>query len=160
MPSPLALALTLAATVAVAADDINRIERLATCQDSWFEFKDDPVKSQAFSQTFISSFVQKGTSGTFTPKSTFVVAELPVIEAHPETMGMGVGFSVVLDGTFENARANVEKVVGQKLKDCQTGDGMRMCGLEFAPKKTLMVMSDDGGKSGRALVGCYYFYEK
>jgi hypothetical protein len=159
MTSP-ALLLVVAALTMTAADDINHIERLATCQDSWLEFKDDPAKSRAFGETFIAAFTQKGNSGTFTPKSKVLVAGLPVVEAHPESLGTGVGFSVVVEGAFETAKHNVEKATGKSLKDCERGEGMRSCAIQLAPKKTLMVMSDESGLSRRALVGCYYYYEK
>ena len=154
----LGLALVIGA-VSSPADDM-KIERLATCQDSWLEFKQDPAKSQAFAEGFLAAFTQKGNSGTYTPKSKVLVATLPVVEAHPESMGMGVGFSVVLDGTFDKAKVSVEKATGQKLEHCEKGDGMRMCGHELGEKKTLMLMSDEAGKSNRSLLGCYYFYEK
>jgi hypothetical protein len=160
VPSPAVLLLALTASLAIGADDVNRIERLATCQDSWLEFKDDVVKSRAFAETFINSFTQKGNTGTFTPSSRLLVAGLPVVEARPETMGMGVGFSVLLDGGFEKAKAGVQKVVGRSLEDCDTSDGMRMCGHQFAPKKTVMVITGDDGKAPRTIVGCYYYYEK
>lgn len=151
------LALVLTATVS--ADDI-KIERLATCQDSWLEFKDDPVRSQAFATSFMGAFNQKGNTAAYTPTSKVTVVGLPVVEAYPESVGMGVGFSVALDATFDKARAAVEKAIGKKLTDCETGDGMRMCGLEIAEKKTVMLMSDANGKSPRSLLGCYYFYAK
>ena len=153
-----ALLIALASTAAISADDL-KIERLATCQDSWLEFKEDPAKSQAFAEAFMASFVQKGNGGTFTPKSKVMVAGLPVVEAHPESVGMGVGFSVVLDGALDKAKTNVEKMTGMTL-DCEKGDGMRMCGHEIAEKKTLMLMSDEAGKSNKTLLGCYYFYAK
>jgi len=154
-----ALLIALAVTTAVSADDV-KIERLATCQDSWLDFKEDPAKSKAFAEAFMASFNQKGNGGTFTPKTKVLVAGLPVVEAHPESVGMGVGFSVVLDAPFATARPAVEKVMGRPLKDCEKGDGMQMCGLEIAEKKTLMLMSDEAGTSKQSLLGCYYFYAK
>lgn len=153
-----ALAL-LILTAPVAADDI-AIERLATCQDSWLDFRDDPARAQAFSTSFRSAFTPKGDAGAFAPVSKATVVGLPIIEVYPESVGMGVGFSVVLDASFDTARAAVEKAVGKPFTDCETGDGMRMCGRELAEKRTLTLMADASGASRRALLGCYYFYAR
>ena len=155
----LVLMLSVGSAALLSADDM-KIERLATCQDSWYEMKDAPARSLSFAQNFNAAFTQKGTTAVFVPKSKVIVAGLPVLEAYPESTGMGVGFSLTVDAPFDKARAGVEKALGKSLKDCETSDGMRTCGLEIGEKKTVMVLADARGKSGKTLVGCYYFYAK
>jgi hypothetical protein len=152
------IALLLSIVPAGAADDL--VQRLATCQDSWLDMKSDPDKIKQFAESFNAGFEQKPNSPSFVPKTRLLVAGLPVTEAFPESVGMGVGFSVVVDGTFEKAKAALEKTTGQSLKQCETGDGMRTCALELAERRTLMIMADSAGKSTTTLLGCYYYYEK
>jgi hypothetical protein len=85
---------------------------------------------------------------------------MPVVEAFPESVGMGVGFSLTVEAPLEKARAQVEKAIGRTFKACERDGGMLSCLLEVADKRTLMLMSDDSAKSKRTLVGCYYFYAK
>ncbi len=94
------------------------------------------------------------------PSLKVSVAGLPVVQAFPESAGMGVGFSLIVDATFDVARQHIEKVVGKPFKDCEVGDGMRSCGLEVGPKRTVLLMTGESGKAKQTLVGCYYYYEK
>jgi len=70
--SPLAGVLTIflvAATPAWAADNLS-IERLATCQDSWLDWKEsDPVQLKKFANSFQSDFLRKEKDPFFVPKS-------------------------------------------------------------------------------------------
>jgi hypothetical protein len=140
-----------------AADDL-QISRLATCQDSWLEMKGDPVRTRALGEHFDASFTRKGNS--FVPRSTMTVGGLSVVEAYPESVGMGVGFSILVSAPFDRAKAAVENLAAARLEDCDTSDGMRTCGHEVGPKKTITLMTDAAGKSGKTLIGCYYYYEK
>ena len=82
------------------------------------------------------------------------------MQVFPESVGMGVGFSVVVGASFDKTRTSLEHKIGKFLKKCETGDNMRMCELEIAEKKTIMLMAEDNVKSTTTLVGCYYFYAK
>lgn len=143
---------------ALAADDL--IEQLATCKTSWLDWKNDPIQARKFTDSFNAAFAQKSGHDPYLPKQSVRVVGLPVLQAFPESVGTGVGFSVTLGAEFDTARLNVEKAIGKKLKDCSTSDGMRMCGLEIAAKRTLMLMASDKDRSARTLLGCYYFYAK
>jgi len=152
------LALLLSAVPALAADDL--IQRLATCQESWVDMKDDPAKINQFAESFNAAFAPKQNGASFVPKTRILVAGLPVTEVFPESVGMGVGFSVIVDAPFDQAQIAFERTTGKSLKRCETGDGMRTCELEVAQKRTLVIMADSDGKSSTTLLGCYYFYEK
>jgi hypothetical protein len=158
----LAPLLALASLVAIqpAKPVETAVERLATCQDSWREWKDNPAESKRVGELFTNTFVQSGKDGSFAPKEKVQVVGLPVMLVYPESVGMGVGFSVVLDAAFDTARESLEKTLGKKLTDCEVSDGMRTCGLELEKEKTITLMAGEHDTKRRTLLGCYYFYAK
>ena len=143
---------------APAVDDM--IERLATCQISWRDWKNDPVQSQKAAALFKGVLINPAPDGSFTPKEKVLVVGLPVLQVYPESVGMGVGFSVVLGASFDTARDHVQKATGKTLTDCDTSDGMRTCGLEVATERTIALMAAENAKDARTLLGCYYLYVK
>ena len=154
------IALQIAISPALAADDLS-IERLAMCQDSWLDWrKNDPDQVQKFAEHFQSDFLQNESDPFFVPKARTSIAGLGVTKVFPDSVGMGVGFSVMVDATFDETRRNVEKALGKSLKEREVSDNMRTCALEIAEKRTLTLMSDDDPKSSETLLGCYYYYEK
>jgi hypothetical protein len=157
------LTVFLAAVTPAQAADNPGIERLAMCQDSWFERKSsDPARLQAFIASFQSDFSQKkATDAFFVPKSSQTVAGLPVAQVFPESVGMAVGFSVVVNANFDRTKTSLEKKIGKSIKKCEPpSDNMRNCELEIGEKKTILLMAEDNPKSTTTLIGCYYFYEK
>ncbi len=144
-----------------AADNAG-IERLATCQDSWFEWKSSaPARLQSFVNRFRADFSPIGNEGAFKPKSDLTVAGLPVTQVYPESIGMGVGFSVIVNAPFETTRAALAKRLGKPISKCEPpSDNMRTCKLEIGEKKTIALLAEDDPKATTTLIGCYYFYEK
>ncbi len=143
-----------------AADDVS-VERMATCQDSWLDWqKSYPAKLQAFADHLRSDFSQNANDPFAIPKTNKSIAGLRVTQMFPVSLGMGVGFSVTVDATFDRTKAILEKKLGRMLGKCEVGDGMRTCELDIAEKRTLMLMADDSAKSTTTLLGCYYYYEK
>jgi hypothetical protein len=157
-----AVALAAFAPTAVApvraADDF--ITQLATCQISWVDFKDDAAQMVKLADAWNASFTQKSGSRQWTPKGKVLVLGLPAVQGFPQSVGMGVGFSVLLDATLEQTKTNLEKAIGKPMKNCETGEGMHMCDLSIAEKRTLTLMSSDADKGKTTLLGCYYYYEK
>jgi hypothetical protein len=94
------------------------------------------------------------------PKTDVSVFGLRVTKAFPESVGMGVGFSLEVDATLADTRKAAEKALGQPLTKCESGDNMRMCGLEIAPQRTVTLEAEDKPGAKDTLIGCYYFYEK
>lgn len=142
-----------------AADDV-QIARLATCRDSWMDWsKTAPARLQEFVGRFRSNFAQNGNDGSFVPRAATSIAGLRIVQVFPQSVGMGVGFSVTVDADFDKARKALEGALGKPLAKCETGDGMRSCELDVAEQRTVMLMAADNEKD-RALVGCYYLYEK
>ncbi|MGH6872608.1 MAG: hypothetical protein ACREHE_13990 [Rhizomicrobium sp.] len=153
-----ALALLLAAPPASAAEDAG-LARLALCRDSWLDWKTDPARIKTFGDRFHGAFTRNGNDPYFVPKSDVSVAGLRVLEAFPDSVGMGVGFSLLVDAPFGKARAIVEHELGKPLGKCDASDGMHACELDIADKRTVTLMAQDN-MPGKTLVGCYYYYEK
>lgn len=138
-----------------------RVENLALCRDSWLDWKStDPAKLESFGAFLRSDFAQNGNDGSFTPKSAMAIDGLKVTRVFPGSLGMGLGFSVLVDSPFDVARQAIERELGMPLRDCETGDGMRTCELSIAEQRTVMLVSSDPPNDKTTLVGCYYFYEK
>jgi hypothetical protein len=154
-------ALLVAVTPAQAADNLG-IERLATCQASWLDWKSsDPVQLKKFADSFQSDFLHKDNDPFFIPKSSQTVAGLPVAHVFPQSIGMAVGFSVVVNADFVKTKTIIEKKIGKSFKKCEPpSDNMRTCELEIGEKKTIVLMAEDNVKSTTTLLGCYYLYEK
>ena len=160
IPAGISLALQLVAGPVWSADDVS-IERMATCKDSWLDWKkDDPAKLKSFGDHIGSGFSQKDNDPFLVPSSNTSIAGLHVSQLFPDNVGMGVGFSVTVNAPFDEARRKFETILGKPLTKCDTGDGMRTCGLDIAEKRTFMLMAEDSPKATTTLVGCYYFYEK
>jgi opacity protein-like surface antigen len=150
-----------AAVAPVRAADDAGIERMATCQDSWFDWnKSDQAQLKKFGDRFRADFSRNGNDPFFVPRKDETIAGLRVKQAFPDSVGMGVGFSVTVEATFDKARRTFEKVLGKKLQKCETSDNMRTCELDIAEKRSFTLMAEDSPKSTTTLVGCYYYYEK
>jgi hypothetical protein len=156
----LSLALLLTVAPARAADDLG-VARMATCRDSWLDWqKSDPAKLQAFGVRFRSEFSRSESDPFFVPKSPLSIAGLRVTRAFPDSVGMGVGFSVFVEAPFDETRKAVEKTLGKPLEHCETSDNMRACELKISDMRTVMLMAEDNARSTSTLIGCYYYYEK
>jgi len=136
------------------------IERLSLCQDSWLDWKDDPAQTRTLVQRFDAAFSRKPDGGPWVPRATTRIVGLPVVEAFPDSVGMGVGFSVTVAATFATTRGQVEQAAGRPLTHCETGDGLRTCALDLAEQRTLMIMAPEDPKVTATLIGCYYYYAR
>jgi hypothetical protein len=149
------------AIVPAAATDDSGLTRMALCQDSWVEWtKKEPETFVPFRNRFMAQFTRHENDPYWLPKASTSVLGMHVAQAFPQSVGMGVGFSLTVDAPFDKARATMEKALGKKLQHCETGDNMKTCEVEVAPQRTVMAMAEDNPKSRQTLIGCYYFYEK
>lgn len=145
---------------AFAADD-EPLTRLALCRDSWVDWqKKEPARLQAFAERFRGQFAPHDNDPFALPKQKVSVLGFNVAQAFPESVGMGVGFSLTVDAKFDEARQAVEKALGKVLKHCERGEDMRTCDYQIAPQRTVTLLSEDKPSARRTLIGCYYFYEK
>ena len=151
--------LMLAALPAKALEDTG-IERLAICQDSWVAWKNEPAKLEALSQGIRASYERQQGQPFLVPKAPRTVLGLPVAQLFPDSVGMGVGFSVLVDANFDKTKKALEQKTGKVLNQCETSDGMLSCELKLGEQKTLLILAQRGGKGKTTLFGCYYFYEK
>jgi hypothetical protein len=143
-----------------AAEDLS-LERMATCQDSWLDWeKNEPAQLKTFGDQFRADFSQSENDPFFVPKTDTSIDGLRVLQVFPGSVGMGVGFSAVVDATFENAKRTFSKALGKPLEKCDVSDNMRSCELEIGEKQTFVLMAEDSAKSTTTLLGCYYYYEK
>jgi hypothetical protein len=154
------LAFLVGVIPALGADD-RRVEDLALCRDSWLDWKNtDPARLDSFGAYFHSAFSHNGDDAFFAPKSAMAIDGLKVKQVFPENVGMGLGFSVLVDATFDVAKRALEQDLGKPLRQCESGEGMRTCELPIAEQRTVTLMSGDPPNDKTTLIGCYYFYEK
>ena len=145
---------------ASAADDAG-LTRMALCQDSWVEWtKGEPKKFEAFRDHVMGQFSRHDNDPYWLPKASVSVLGLHVVQAFPDSVGMGVGFSLTVDAPFDKARVAMEMALGKTLQHCESSDGMKTCELEIAPQRTVTLMAGDNPKGRQTLIGCYYYYEK
>src|SRR6188768_2738957 len=138
-----------------------RVEDLALCRDSWLDWKSTaPAKLESFDAFLRSDFAHDDNDAFFTPNSEMTIDGLKVTQVYPGSLGMGLGFSVLVDAPFDVVRQVIERELAMPLGDCETGDGMRICHLSIAEQRTVMLVSGDPPNDTTTLVGCYYFYEK
>jgi hypothetical protein len=153
-----ALALAFAAGSAPAADD-PYLTRLALCRDSWLDWKDNPAQMKPFGEHFRSAFTRNDTDPFFVPKEEVSVAGLRIVQAYPDSVGMGVGFSLLVAASYDKARKTLERELGKPFIKCEASDGMHSCELGIAEKRTVTLMAQDD-MADKTLIGCYYYYEK
>jgi hypothetical protein len=155
----LALA-TLAVTAETRQADEPQMQRLALCQDSWFDWRDDEVRMVRFASFFESRFnASPQGDGAYLPKAPVQVLGQAVTQVYPQSVGMGVGFSVALRADLAQARAAIENQLGKPMA-CAKGDGMQSCELKVGTKKTVVLMAPLNGPAKTSLIGCYYFYQQ
>lgn len=133
--------------------------RLATCQDSWLEWKTEPGRLQRFATELHRRYTLKPKSPAMTPNAPAKLLGFQVQQLFPDSVGMGVGFSVQLQADFKQARQRFEELLGRPMQ-CEGGDGMLSCELPLGEKKTALLVKSDSGPSKSTLLGCYYFYQQ
>jgi hypothetical protein len=160
--SQIADGLLLAAVVvavsppAKAADDAT-LERLATCQDSWLDWKEPDPRMTAY-QRYVHTQLRSDDGGqSFDPLAPTRLLGLPLLQVFPQSVGMGVGFSATVDIDATKARNILETRLGRSMT-CERGDGVLSCELKLADRKTVMLMANLGAEKP-TLLGCYYFYQ-
>ena len=158
------LAIVLFSQLSVAAAGAHasepNLDTLTTSRDSWLDWKDDPARGATFTEDLHANYTyQQDRGGFLVPKTPRSLLGLPVARVYPESAGMAVGFSVLVNSGFEAARKAVEKTLGKPLKCDEKSEEGFGCELALGPKKTVFVMAEDKS-SKSALIGCYYFYEK
>jgi hypothetical protein len=152
------LSLFSATSSALAASEPT-LESLATCQDSWLDWKDNPAPGKKFTEMLRTGYTADSEDGHLVPKAKTTLLGLPVKSVYPDSVGMGVGFSVGVSADFASAKKAVEKAIGKPLKCEADSAEIRACEAELGPKRNVTVASEPGNDK-YVLIGCFYFYEK
>ncbi len=154
-----ALLAAITASAAVRAADDPQLQRLALCQDSWLDWKDDAVRMGRLMHDFETRFDRGASDAAFVPRSSTSVLGSRVTEVYPQSVGTGVGFSLTVNTPHAQVRARIEQQLGKKMQ-CSTSDGFVSCAVELGAKKTALLMTEQNGQAQSSLVGCYYFYQQ
>lgn len=159
MPVAIAIALIACALPAPAsAADDTTLQRLASCQDSWLEWKDIKPRMTQYTDYVDAHLDRDGDGAGFAPKSPASAFGLPVAQVFPASVGTGVGFSLIVKADFAQTRRSFEKLLG-KAMTCAVSDGTPACELQIGNRKTAVLMTDDP-RSKTTLAGCYYYYQQ
>ena len=96
--------LLLAAAHAHAAGP--NLDALATCRESWLDWKDDAARMAKFAEGFRADYTyQEDRGGFLVPKSPKSLLGMPVAKVYPDSTCMAVGFAVLVNSGFEAARS-------------------------------------------------------
>ena len=153
------LGLAHAPSSAQTKDDAG-VLRLLTCQDSWLEWKNDPVKQRQFVDALKADFKRNDRDGSFVPIRPMSILGHEVFQLYPQSVGMGVGYSVIVNANFDAAKTSLERQMGKPFDHCQAASEGKSCERELAKQKTVMLMEGSRGSNPKTLFGCYYLYEK
>lgn len=153
------LGLSIPQSHSQAKDDVG-ILRLLTCQDSWMDWKDDPFMRQKFAEELKANFKQNERDGSFVPIKPMSIMGHPVLQLFPQSVGMGLGYSVIVNASFAATKVRLEKQMGKPFDRCEAASEGKSCERELAKRKTVTVTEVSRGKDPKTLFGCYYFYEK
>lgn len=151
------LATLLPLSTAHAADDKTLVS-LATCQESWTDWKQDPARGRTFRAKFESEFRAQDREPFYLPIRPTTLLGHPVVRMYPDSVGMGVGFSVLAAASFEAVKTSMEQQMGKPFDRCGVDDGAKTCERKLAKDKTVLLMEAGRGKNPQTLFGCYYFY--
>jgi hypothetical protein len=155
----LGLGLLAAATVPTPAAELNEaLQRLATCQDSWLDWRRDEAAMRRFGQQLMAQFRHDDKRQVWLPQGSVQWLGLEVTEVTPQSMGMALGFGLTLKGRIDDIRPAYERVLGRAMEGCAKEADMSSCELRLGDKKTAVVMAPTRHADQGALMGCYYYY--
>lgn len=136
------------------------LQKLATCEDSWYDLRRDAARMQAIGAALRAQFTPQDRNPAWKPNGPVSWLGAEVLELTPESVGMGLGFAVTLKSPLASVQPAYERQLGQALGRCEVGDGMRTCELKLADKRTAVLMAPLNKPELGTLVGCYYFYQQ
>lgn len=134
------------------------LSRLATCQDTWSGWQEGDPRMDRYVAFFENGYTRDDDAASFTPKAPTTSMGFSVTNVFPQSVGMGVGFSVTLVGGYAQIQMAVESELKQPM-DCSTSDGMKSCVVGLAADRIVMLTSADNGAAPSSLLGCFYRYD-
>ncbi len=142
--------------VAQPADD-PMILKLATCQESFLDWK-DPIRQKRFLDKFDSTadydIQQQGYY--LIPRKPATLLGYKIVALSPRSLGQAPGFSVFVEGRFDAIKSTLEKQIGHTLDQCDASHGARSCSHKLDESRTVMLMGD----KAQTIFGCGYPYQK
>lgn len=148
------------APLAQAAEPEDTLTRLASCQESWYDMRNDAERVQRIGALLREHFEPQDRSPSWKPRRPMKWLGHEVLELTPQSVGMGLGFGVTVKARLSAVRPAFEKAVGRPVGNCDKGDGMSMCSVEIAAKRTAMMVGPADSPDRGTLLGCYYFYQQ
>jgi hypothetical protein len=142
----------------VQAEEDKTLLPMITCQESWLDWKQDTDRGKQFADVLESKFRQDTRENSFIPNQTISILGHNVSRVYPTSVGMALGFSVVVDGSFETVKTSLEQQTGKSFTQCETENNSKSCEYKLAKNKTIVLMAD--GTKGQVLFGCYYYYQQ
>lgn len=94
--------LLLATLSGVHAEDDPGMLQMTSCQESWLDWKQDPIKAEKFSRQLQSKFKRNDRDASFAPISETTLFGHKINRVYPQSVGMGLGHSVVVEVSFDN----------------------------------------------------------
>ena len=158
--APALLAMLAFSGIADAAEPQDTLSRMASCQESWLDMRNDPARAQKFAEVIKAHFVQDDRAPTWKPRQPMTWLGQPVIEITPQSVGMGVGFAVTVKAVSDAVKPAYEQLVGQPLASCEKSDGSLMCERPIAKQRTAVLTAPLKKPELGTLLGCYYFYQQ
>lgn len=156
-----ALALLALLPAARTAEPQDLLLSLATCAESWHDWRRDEQRMAHFASTMQAHFELDRKRRVWVPRQPMQLMGHRVTELTPQSVGMGLGFAVTLDAPMQKVRPSFEAALGKPMKSCDKGDGMSMCELPLAERRTAVLMAPLAKpQPSVTVVGCYYFYEQ
>ncbi len=134
----LAIALMLASVAfssAQAADDMLFLQ-LATCRDSWSDWKHIAPKVTPFQDRIAAHLRRIEGAEAHTPIKALSLLDFNVVDVYPGGVTMGLGFSGVVEAEFDSIKMSLENHVGKRITECSLQENTRDCGCSFAEKSS------------------------
>lgn len=72
-----------------------RLEKLATCQVSWMDCKDNDLRMSQYLGSFEKGYTQSDEEPAFLPKNATSAFGFRVTTVYPQSEGMGIGLSML-----------------------------------------------------------------
>jgi hypothetical protein len=142
----------------VQAEEDKTLLPMLTCQESWLDWKQDPDKGKPFFDAIQLKFHPDTRENFLIPNQATSILGHNISRVYPDSVGMALGFSVVVDSSFEKLKTSLEKQMGKSFEHCDTADNTKSCEHKIGKNKTIVLMVGD--EKQQSLFGCYYYYEK
>lgn len=152
----LSIATATLSPVGSAAEPQDTLMRMVTCQDSWYDWKDDESRMDAFAATLEAHFREGQSRGVLVPSRPATLMDFEIVETTPASLGIGIGFAVTVKGPASEVRRKYEAALGRKLSACQQDEGLSVCSENIASEKSAMLMTPTRRPEVGTLVGCFY----